>query len=461
MTSSYNQINPHHIQALKQIVGEQNCQTSPLYLNAYSFDSSQSVALPDCIVFPRDELEVQEVIRYANLHHLCITPRGAGSGMSGGSVNGGIILAMQKYFNHILEIDTQNLSVTLEPGVINADLNQALKDYGLFFPPDPASSAFSTLGGNIAENAGGMSAVKYGVSKDYVLSLRTVLGNGEMMQIGHHTIKDVAGYNLLGLMCGSEGSLGVITQITLKLKPRPKISQSILIGFSSLQDLANCSCAILAEGITPCAMEFLDDLILKALNRYYGLYPQGVESILIVKLDGFSLSAISEEIQEIYKICQRFGAILFEPAQDEGQEQKIWFGRKNASQASLSYGVKKLNEDITVPRSKVAEFLDFVREIQEKRGVIIPCFGHIGDGNIHTNVILQDLKELPKGKEIVEELFAYALSLGGTLSGEHGIGMSKADFMPLAFNEMEMEIFRKIKKTFDPNGILNPFKMGL
>lgn len=451
----------HHFNSLQKIVGVGNIFSDLPHLHAYSFDSTRLETLPCFVVFPRNEQEVIQIVKYANEHHLSITPRGAGSGMSGGSINSGIILATQKHLNQILKIDSDNLCVSVQPGIINAHLNTALKPYKLFFAPDPASSAFSTIGGNIAENSGGMNALKYGTCKDNILSLKAVLGNGEAIQIGHNTYKDVAGYNLLSLMCGSEGSLGIITELTLKLHPLPRMSKSMLICFKDAQSLSRASYTILSTGIIPSAMEFLDEFTIDALNQKFNLYPANAKAILIVRLNTLSQTHLQEEIKEIEKICISSGSIEFLKAKNSKEEEHIWFGRKNASQAISIYGIKKLNEDITIPRSQVALFLQYTQELGKKYGFKIPCFGHIGDGNIHTNVMLKNLDELEKGYQAVKELFSFALSLGGTLSGEHGIGITKASFMPLAFSKVHLNLFKKIKQIFDPNNILNPNKMGL
>lgn len=450
-----------HLGFFKKLLGEENASNDPAILSTYSYDSTRLERLPSCVLFPRHTQDVQEIIKYANLHKLSIVPRGAGSGMSGGSLGNGIILAMQKHFRKILEIDPLNLCARVQPCVINAELNTALNPYKLFFPPDPASASFSTIGGNMAENAGGMCAVKYGVSKDYLLSAEVVLGNGEKITLGHKTYKDVAGYNLLGLLCGSEGTLGIITELTLKLKSKPRFERSILICFDDVQNLAQCSYTILSEGITPCAMEFLDELTTQALNTLKPIYPLESKATLIIKLDSNFAPSLEHELEIIKKISERFSPLLFKIAQNPKEEQEIWFGRKNASQANSIYGVKKLNEDITVPRSCVPNFLAQAQKIGQKYSLKIPCFGHIGDGNIHTNVFLPSLDMLPIGREAVNELFTLALSLGGTLSGEHGIGISKSDYMPLAFSKAHLQLFKDIKKAFDPNNILNPSKMGL
>ncbi|WP_233033070.1 FAD-binding oxidoreductase [Helicobacter kayseriensis] len=449
-----------HFENLKAIIGEDGVYCDDAHLSVYGFDSTRLVRKPSYVVFPKNEAQVVKLVEYANEHKLPITPRGAGSGMSGGSINEGIILAMQKHFSSILEIDLENLCVRVQPGVINARLNQELKSYGLFFPPDPASQAFSTVGGNIAENAGGMNALRYGVSKNHILSMRVVLGSGEMMQIGHRTYKDVAGYDLLGLMCGSEGTLGIMTELTLKLSPIPRYSTSILLCFKNAKELARAACMILAEGVLPYAMEFLDTLTIMALNQKYEIYPKNAGAVLIIKLSAQYPEVLERDRDEIKKISKKFSLISFWESQNKEDEERIWFGRKNASQANSIYGRKKLNEDITVPRNKVAEFLEKVEEIGKKYQLTIPCFGHIGDGNIHTNVMLQSEDELQIGYQAVKELFEIALLLGGTLSGEHGIGIAKSSFMPMAFESYHLELFKKIKSIFDPNCILNPHKMG-
>lgn len=454
-------LDPSHLRFFKKLLGEENCSNDPAVLSTYSYDSTRLEYLPSCVLFPRHTQDIQDIVQYAYTHYLPLIPRGAGSGMSGGSIGNAIIIAMQKHFREILEIDPLNLCARVQPCVLNSTLNSALQTYNLFFPPDPASASFSTVGGNIAENAGGMCALKYGVSKDYLLSAQVITGKGEILSIGHKTYKDVAGYNLLGLLSGSEGTLAIFTELTLKLKARPKHEQSMLICFDDIEKLAHCSYTILSRGITPCAMEFLDQLTTQAINNLMPIYPQRAQATLIIKLDSNFLPALQYELQEIQNIAHEFSPLLIKVAQSVEEEQEIWFGRKNASQANSIYGVKKLNEDITLPRSCVPHFLKETQKIGKKYSLNIPCFGHIGDGNIHTNIFLPSLDLLPIGKEVVNELFLLALSLGGTLSGEHGIGITKSPYMPLAFSKSHLQIFEDIKKAFDPHNILNPHKMGL
>ncbi|GLP07960.1 glycolate oxidase subunit GlcD [Helicobacter pylori] len=385
--------------------------------------------------------------------------------MAGGalSVSGGLVLSVEKHLDKILEIDTKNLIARVEPGVINKHFQNEVEKLDLFYPPDPASENQSTLGGNVAENAGGMRAAKYGITKDYVMALRVVLANGEIIRAGKKTIKDVAGFNVAGLMIASEGCLGVISEITLKLLAKPPLKQSAMGVFNHIEDAMNAVYKTMSSGVTPVAMEFLDNLSIKAVEeRFSKGLPKDAGAILITQVDGVVKEQIAWQLNEIEKHFKANGCVGFKIAQNEQEEQDLWFSRRNASQSISVYGKKKLNEDVTVPRASLPSLLQEVTKISQKYGFKIPCFGHTGDGNVHVNIMLEDPKrDLEKGHQAMEEIFQSAISLEGTLSGEHGIGLSKAKFMPLAFNHSEMELFRNIKKALDPNNILNPFKMGL
>lgn len=456
-----------HFQALQKIVGEENCFEDKAHKLAYCYDATRNRYEPDAVVFPRDEDDVSAILRYCNENLITIVPRGAGSGFTGGSlpVNGGIVLSLEKHMNKILEIDMENMVARVQPGVVNKRLQEAVEAVGLFYPPDPASEEYSTLGGNVSENAGGMRAAKYGITKDYVMALRAVLPNGDVIRAGKKTIKDVAGYNIAGILIASEGTLAVITEITLKLLSKPKLRQSAMGVFPSIESAMNAVYKTMAAGVTPVAMEFLDNLTIRAVESKFnkGL-PTEAGAILITDVDG----NLSEELeQQMAKIEEKFrenGALEFRRARDEQEAKELWFARRNASQSITIYGNKKLNEDITVPRSKLPDLLRAIAEISERYGVKVPCFGHTGDGNVHTNVMVvdgKDPKQLEIGHAAIEEIFKATVELGGTLSGEHGIGLSKAPFMHLAFSEEEMNLFRAIKKAFDPNNILNNGKMAL
>ena len=455
-----------HIKALEKIVGENDIKVDKAHLRAYSYDATKERYEPDAVVFPENEEEVSKILKYCNDNKIAIIPRGAGSGFTGGAlpVNGGIVLAMEKYMNKILEIDEKDMVAVVQPGVVNAHLQREVEKRGLFYPPDPASMDYSTIGGNVSENAGGMRAAKYGLTKDYVMSLKAVLPNGDIIRAGKRTIKDVAGYNVAGILIASEGTLAVITEITLKLLPKPKLKKTYMGIFKHVEDAMNAVYKSLAKGAMPVAMEFMDSLVVKALREKLNVdLPDWAGALLIGDVDGNTQEEIDYQLNILKSSFKEEGAKEFRIAQNEEESKEIWFARRNASPAITIYGSKKLNEDISVPRSKLPEALNGIYKIGEKYGVLIPCFGHAGDGNIHVNVMVDGSNEdeLKRGYQAVEEVFKYVVSLGGTLSGEHGIGLSKAPFMKIAFSDAELELFRRIKKAFDPNGILNPGKMGL
>ncbi|MEE6628654.1 FAD-linked oxidase C-terminal domain-containing protein [Campylobacter coli] len=411
--------------------------------------------------------QISKILKFCNENNIIIIPRGAGSGFTGGAlaVNGGLILSFEKHMNKILEIDLENLVAVVQPGVINIHLQREVAKHGLFYPPDPASMEYSSLGGNVSENAGGMRAAKYGITKDYVMALRAVLPNGEIIRAGKRTIKDVAGYNLAGILIASEGSLAVLSELTLKLIALPKFKKTAFGIFPSVKSAMNAVYKSLASGVNPVSMEFLDNLSIRAVESKFnkGL-PVDAGAILIADVDGNVKEAIDEDLKILGEHFLDAGASQFKIAKDEQEAADIWFARRNCSQSIAMYGTLKLNEDITVPRSKLPALLEGIDEISKKYGFKIPCFGHTGDGNVHTNIMVPDKndeEQVKKGYEAVEEVFKLTVELGGTLSGEHGIGLSKAPFMKLAFSDAEMNLMRNIKKAFDPNNILNPFKMGL
>lgn len=456
-----------HRKNLKNIVGEENYSDDKAHLIAYCYDATKERYEPEAVIFPRNEQDVSKVLSYCNENRIPIIPRGAGSGFTGGAlpVNGGIILALERHFNQILEIDEKNLIARVQPGVVNKIFQEAVEAKGLFYPPDPASQEYSTLGGNVSENAGGMRAAKYGITKDYIMALRAVLPNGDIIRAGKKTIKDVAGFNICGTLIASEGSLAVITEITIKLIAKPKFSQSAMGVFDDIESAMNAVYKTMASGITPVAMEFLDNLSIRAVEeRFSKGLPIDAGAILITQVDGDIPEQITWQLKELQARFEENGCKSFKIAQNEQESQDLWFARRNVSQSITIYGKKKLNEDITVPRSRLPELLTEIGKLSQKYGFKIPCFGHTGDGNVHTNVMVPDPNDkasLQKGYECIEEIFKVAINLEGTLSGEHGIGLSKAPFMKLAFTPEEMNLFRNLKKAFDPNNILNPGKMGL
>lgn len=461
-----NNMDAKHINAFKAIVGDENVYSDKAHLIAYSYDATREKFEPDAVVFPRHEQDVSDVLKYCNEHKVVIVPRGAGSGFTGGALpsEGGIVLGMEKHMNKILEIDMANMVAVVQPGVINMDLQRAVEAVGLFYPPDPASQEYSTIGGNVNENAGGMRAAKYGITKDYVMAIRAVRPNGDVIKAGKRTIKDVAGYNIAGILIASEGTLAVTTEVTLKLLSKPKMTKTAMGVFESVSQAMEAVYKTMASGVTPVAMEFLDNLTIRAVEQTFkkGL-PIDAGAILVTDVDGNLPEDLDFQLSQIEKVFTENGCQNFKIAKNDQEAKDLWFARRNASPSLSVYGSKKLNEDVTVPRSALPALLERFYAIADKYQVKIPCFGHTGDGNVHTNVMVDgsDPKQVEIAYKAIEEVFQATIDLGGTLSGEHGIGMAKAPYMHMAFTPEEMQLFADIKQAFDPNNILNPHKMGL
>lgn len=456
-------IDKKHLKAFTNIVGNENIYDDKAHMIAYSYDATRTRFEPDAVIFPRHEEDVSAILKYCNDNQIVITARGAGSGFTGGALpaNGGIIMAMEKHMNKILEIDTENMVAVVQPGVVNMNLQKHVEALGLFYPPDPASEEYSTLGGNVSENAGGMRAAKYGITKDYVMALRAVRANGDIIRAGKRTIKDVAGYNTAGILIASEGTLAILTELTLKLIPKPKYKKTYMGIFPSVDNAMNAVFKSLAAGANPVAMEFLDTLVIQALIEKLGVnLPQEAGGVLVGDVDGNVPEEVEFQLKTLEQSFKENGATEFRIAADDQEANALWYARRNASQSITIFGNKKLNEDISVPRSMLPEALKNIYAIGEKYGFKIPCFGHAGDGNIHVNVMI-DIAQLEEGHHCIEEIFQLVVDMGGTLSGEHGIGTAKAPFMDIAFNDEEINLFKEIKKAFDPNNILNPGKMGL
>ncbi len=448
------------------LLGKENVYSDKAHLLAYSYDATRERFEPDAVLFPRHEQDVSDILKYCNIHRVPIVPRGAGSGFTGGALpsSGGIVLAFEKHMNKILEIDMQNMVAIVQPGVINMDLQRAVEEVGLFYPPDPASQEYSTIGGNVSENAGGMRAAKYGITKDYVMAIRAVRPNGDIIKAGKRTIKDVAGYNITGILIASEGTLAVTTEVTLRLIPKPKMTKTAMGIFDSVNSAMEAVYKTMASGITPVSMEFLDNLTIRAVEQTFnkGL-PVDAGAILVIDVDGNLQEDLNFQLSKIEEVFKENGCNEFKIAKDDKESADIWFARRNASQAISVYGSKKLNEDVTVPRAALPELLEKFNAIADKYKINIPCFGHTGDGNVHTNVMVDgsDPEQVKIAYKAIEEVFQATIDLGGTLSGEHGIGLAKAPYMKMAFTDEEMQLFQDIKHAFDPNNILNPSKMGL
>src|SRR3984957_15469590 len=455
----FKKITPEILESLKKITGKEYVFSDEETLKAYSHDETEDLKfMPAAVVKPRTAEEISEILTICNKEHIPLTPRGAGTGLSGGAlpVFGGVVLSMER-FNKILEIDERNLQATVEPGVINQVFQETVMEKGLFYPPDPASKGSCFLGGNVAERAGGPKAVKYGVTKDYVLNLEVVLPTGEIIWTGANVLKNSTGYNLTQLMTGSEGTLGIVTAIVLRLIPLPKHNLLMLVPFFSAIEACTAVSAIFRAGITPSALEFLErDAIDWALKYVDGLnvtVGEKIQAHLIIEVDGNDTDVLMKDCEKIAEVVQQFECdeILF--ADTAEQKNSLWKMRRSVAEAVKSHSVYK-EEDTVVPRAELPTLLSGVKNIGKKYGFNSVCYGHAGDGNLHVNIIKGNMtdeqwkNDLPNG---IREIFQLCVELGGTISGEHGIGWVQKDYMDIAFSEKARELQKQIKSVFDPN----------
>ncbi len=431
---------------------------------AYSFDATRKVHLPDAVVFPETAGEVRDAVLLANRHRFPIVPRGAGSGFSGGAlpVRGGVVLSTER-MDRILSIDTENLYAVVEPGVVTETLKEEARKRGLFYPPDPASLKFSTIGGNIAEGSGGMCAVKYGVTRDYVLGLDAVLGTGELVRTGVSTAKGVVGYDLTRMLVGSEGTLGIVTRATLRLVPYPEATVTLLAFFPGNRNAAAAVNGIVEARVTPSAMELMDRTAIDCVQAVTPVsLPEGTGSALLLEVDGPG-DAVGREAGRVEEACRSRGALEVRRASSVSGREELWKLRRSISPGLLRIAPVKINEDIVVPRSRLADMLDFLSGLADRKNVRIINFGHAGDGNIHVNLMISgvDAAETARAEEAVEEIFRTTVEMGGTISGEHGVGISKAPFLEMEVGPLGVSVMKRLKGCFDPNGILNPGKIFL
>jgi glycolate oxidase len=433
----------------------------------YSKDETEDISLqPQLVLKPNEVAQIAALLKYCNFHKIPVTPRGAGTGLSGGALPlyGGIVLSMEN-FNQIIEIDEQNLQATVEPGVINQVFQDEVAKKGLFYPPDPASRGSCFLGGNIAHCSGGPRAVKYGVTRDYVLNLQVVLPSGEVIWTGANTLKNSTGYSLTHLLIGSEGTLGVVTKIVFKLIPLPQKNVLMLVPFNEAENACAAVAAVFYAGIIPSAMEFMErdaiDWTLKYVDGINLIVPPNVQAHLLIELDGNDLDVLLKEAEQVAEVVSKFecGEILF--ADSEAQKQNLWKMRRSVAEAVKSNSIYK-EEDTVVKRAELPKLLKGVKEIGRKYGFKSVCYGHAGDGNLHVNIIKGELSddvwinEMPKG---IAEIFQLCVSLGGTISGEHGIGLVQKNYLEIAQSSAQIQLQIGIKKVFDPNNILNPGKI--
>jgi glycolate oxidase len=464
--AEYNPISSAIVEALQGIAGEGNLLVGQEAIEPYSHDETVGLqANPEVVVKVTSARQVSEVLKLAQRERIPVTPRGAGYGLSGGAVavRGGVVLSMEK-MNRILEIDRENLMVTVEPGVITGDIHRAVEAEGLFYPPDPASLDSCSIGGNIAEGAGGPRAVKYGITKDYVCGLEAVLPSGEIITMGGKLVKNVTGYSLIQLLIGSEGTLAVVTKIILRLLPLPKVQVDLLVPFDDFQAAADTVSDIIAHRILPTTIEFMEqDSILAVERLLEKTVPfDDAAAHLLIQLDGSLQEAVDSEMDVVGDLCLEHGARDVLVAKDRPTRERLWEARRMIIDALNHESPINHMEDVVVPRAEIHRLLKGIKEIASRYEVRIVNFGHAGDGNVHINVLKDDLPEahwdalVPK---ITEAIYRLALSLGGTITGEHGIGATRRRYLPLALDEAQIDLMRQIREVFDPNRILNPGKI--
>ena len=462
----FQKINSVHLEELRSIVGDSYVFTSKEVLDINAHDYTEDLRFyPEVVLKPRTANEISAILKFCNTQNIPATPRGAGTGLSGGAlpVFGGIVISMER-FNTIIQIDERNLQATVEPGVINQVFQDAVMEKSLFYPPDPASRGSCFLGGNLAECAGGPKAVKYGVTKDYVLNCEVVLPTGEIIWTGANVLKNSTGYNLTQLIIGSEGTLGVITKIVVRLIPLPTENLLMLVPFFSAERACEAVSAIFRSGVIPSALEFMErdciEYVMKFVDVKIPLKDE-IQAHLIVEVDGNDKDVLFKECEKISEILYQYDCdeILFADAAQ--QKADLWRARRSAGEAVKSHSIYK-EEDTVVPRAELPKLLKGVKAIGAKYGFRSVCYGHAGDGNLHVNIIKENMRdedwdnEVPKG---IREIFELCVSLGGTISGEHGIGYVQKNYMDIPFNAVQMNLMKGIKNLFDPNGILNPGKI--
>lgn len=449
------------LRTLGRTLQDEQLVTDPDLLEPFGRDwSGAELCLPDLVVRATSAEDVQAVLRAAQEHGVPVTPRGRGTGKSGGAlpIFGGIVLAMEG-MNRVHEVRVDDLLLETDPGTTTAEVMAAAESEGLFYPPDPNSFDICSIGGNVACNAGGPRALKYGVTKHYVLGLEVVLANGQRLDVGKRTLKHVTGYDLSALIVGSEGTLGVITRCLLRLVPKPPAVQTAMVSFSDVHAASLALTAVLTRGVVPRTLELLDHHALNAVRaKTPGRFPEGAGALIILETDGADETRAFEDLERAAEVCMAHGALDVQVAQDEVQRERIWAPRRLLSETLKETADRKISEDIVVPRSQLANMLDRVGEIGTQFGLRVASYGHAGDGNLHVNVLF-DHDQVQQGKDAVEAVLKAAISLGGTISGEHGIGLLKRDFLPLEQSAPLIAVQRRLKDALDPHHILNPGKI--
>lgn len=456
------------IKKIQQAIGKANLLTSLEERSCYSYDASGRNFMPDAVALPETTEQVAVLLRLANEYRFPVIPRGAGSGTTGGAlpVQGGLVVGFSR-MNRILEIDPDNLIAVVEPGVVTGELQRAVKKHGLMYPPDPASLKFCSIGGNAGECAGGPSAVKYGVTRDYIIGLEVVLPTGEIMRTGVRTEKGVVGYDLTRLFIGSEGTLALFTKLILRLLPLAEAKATFLLSFSSLAQATGLVAKILTAGLMPCTLEYMDQTAVQVVrDRLTNTLPEETKALLLVEFDG-DADEVGKEGARFVDFVQeqnntdRMSGCLLRQAKNEEETQELWLARRSIAPACLSLRPHKIAEDVVVPRSRIPDLVQLTEQLAEELRLIILTFGHAGDGNIHVNIMVdkQNEQEYSNGLQAKERLFERVLALGGTLSGEHGVGITKSPFLSQELDATALSVMHKVKKLFDPHNILNPGKI--
>ncbi len=452
------------INQLKGIVGEENVLTQKVDLVTYSYDATADVPteLPDVVVMPLDTEAVQKVVKLAREHKIAIYPRGAGTNLSGGTIplKRGIVLSLQR-MNNIVEIDAANLTATVQPGVVIATLNSAVAPYGLIYPPDPGTVATATMGGSVSECSGGLRGLKYGVTKHYIMGMEVVLASGERVRFGGKTVKNVTAYDFASLFVGSEGTLGIITEITCKLIPAPKYRRTMMGIFNTLEDAGNSVAGIIASQVIPATLEIMDNKTIRTIEDFSKIgLPVDAKALLLIEVDGMTDEVVEKEAEAVIAVLKKNNC-QYKIANSDTERDQLWAARRNALPALASLNNTCIVEDATVPRSRITDMLVAVENIAKKYNVTIGTFGHAGDGNLHPTILYNkyDKEETERVHKAVDEIFESALKFHGTLSGEHGIGIAKMKYLKDEIGESGIKLMQSIKQAIDPENLFNPGKL--
>ena len=452
---------PQLLASLRAIVGDENLLHDPADCLPYGYDNSRREAMPEAVLFPQDHSQTLKIVRFCNQHKIALTARGKGTGTTGATVPlfGGVVLSFER-MREIIKVDPANRVIVVTPGVTNQEVQKAAGEHGFFWPPDPTSAAVCTIGGNLAYNSSGPRAVKYGTPRENTLGLRAITGDGREIRCGVYTTKGVVGYDLTRLLIGSEGTLAIITEATLKLTPLPEAKRTLQAIYATIDDAAHAVSAIMAQAVVPCALEFIDGTAIEMIRNYSKSdLPKGAGAMLMIEVDGLSAS-LDEAVEKVSDAARNDGLVKLIAASTKEEIQALWNTRKALSPALRNVAPKKINEDIVVPVSHLPELTRGLQQLSKQYNIPIVNFGHAGNGNLHTNLLLDpdDPQQMRDAEACLDAVFSLVLKLNGTISGEHGVGIVKREFVAREIDEVTLGLMRQIKQQFDPNGILNAGK---